>query len=435
MRPYRSLSISAVTAGMYLLLAELPALVFRGASPLWPPAALAAFVVLRWGWSAAPGVFIGSMLANLLASGLGPQAALIASIGNVAAPLLGRVLMRRLGGTCDVWWESPRTELAFLLAMGVASSLLSAAVGVGGMVWVGRLPHGAIDALLGWAVGDASAVVMLTPLLQIGWTRWRGAERPPLGAPAHIAAAFVLVLAIWALAIGAGALAPAQRTGLLGLIMFPLIGSVFALDAAVTDALLAFTFVLLTASAAAGLPVVARVSSAQTIVALEFFLLAVGGAVRFASALQHARRVALRRLEAQAAQLDTLARERAETLLKQREQFHAQIVQLSDLTGVLAAVNQLIAQAQDDAGLLQRFCQQVAGLRGVALAWIGRPDDSGRFTVLASAGQARGYLDDIAIVADPASPLGQGPTGRVWQRQQAVFVGDLEAAAAPAPWR
>ncbi len=435
MRASRGLLINAAIAAVYLALAELPALVFRGASPLWPPAALAAFVVLRWGGRAAPGVFAGSLLANLLASRLGPGAAAIASVGNVAAPLLGRALLLRLGGTVDGWWENPRAEIAFLLAMGATQSLLSAAIGTGGMVWFGRLPQGALDALLGWAVGDASAVVMLTPLLQIGWRRWRGGERPPLGARWQIAAAFALVLAIWALAVGAGALAPAQRTGLLGLIMFPLIGSVFALDAAVTAALLAFTFVLLTASAAIGLPVVANASSAQTVVALEFFLLAVGGAVRFASALQHARRVALSRLEQQAARLDTLARERADTLLEQREQFHTQIVQLSELTGVLAAVNQLIAQAHDDAGLLQRFCAQVAELRGVALAWIGRPDDSGRFTVLASAGQARGYLDGIAIVAAADSPLGQGPTARVWRDQHAVFIGDAAADAALAPWR
>jgi diguanylate cyclase (GGDEF)-like protein/PAS domain S-box-containing protein len=427
--------INVLIAGAYLALAELPALAFRGASPLWPPAALAAFVALRWGWRAAPGLFVGSLLANLLASRLGPGAATIASLGNVAAPLLGRALLQRLGGTVDAWWESPRAELVFLLAMGGTQSLLSAAVGTGGMVLFGRLPHGAVDALLGWTVGDASAVTMLTPLLQIGWRRWRGGDRPPLGPPAQIAAAFALVLAIWALAIGAGALAPVQRTGLLGLIMFPLLGSVFALDAAVTAALLAFTFVLLTASAAVGLPIVSNTSSAQTVVALEFFLLAVGAAVRFASALQHARRGALRRLEQQAARLDTLARERADTLLAQREQFHAQIVQLSELTGVLAAVNQMIAQAHDDAGLLQRFCAQVAELRGVALAWIGRPDDSGRFAVLASAGQARAYLDGIAIVADPGSALGQGPTGRAWREQQAVFVGDLQAATAPAPWR
>ncbi len=435
MRAHRTLLINAATAAAYLALAELPALVFRGASPLWPPAALAAFVVLRCGWRAAPGVFIGSLLANLLASRLGPGAALVASLGNVGAPLLGRALMRRLGGTLEAWWESPRAELAFLFAMGAGQSLLSAAVGTGGMVVFGRLPHGAADALLGWAVGDASAVMMLTPLMEIAWTRWRGTEQPPLGPPLPIAAAFALVLVIWALAAGAGALTPAQRTGLLGLIMFPLIGSVFALDAAVTAGLLAFVFVLLTTSAAVGVPIVAQVSSAQTIVALEFFLLSVGGAVSFASALQHARRGALRRLQQQAAQLDTLARERADTLLEQREQFHAQIVQLSELTTVLAAVNQLIAQAQDDAGLLQRFCDRVAALRGVALAWIGRPDDAGRFAVLASAGQARAYLDGITIVVDPASALGQGPTGQVWLRQQAVFVGDLAADPALAPWR
>lgn len=132
--------------------------------------------------------------------------------------------------------------------------------------------------------------------------------------------------------------------------------------------------------------------------------------------------------------LDSLARERARSLVEQRDAFHEQIVRLSGFTAILAAINQLIAKAQDDAGLLQRFCEHVVGLPGVALAWIGRPDEAGQFGILAKAGPAMPYLDGIDIRIDPAVPQGQGPAGRVWRDQRAVFSHSAMTDAMHRPW-
>ncbi|MDE1955358.1 MAG: EAL domain-containing protein [Betaproteobacteria bacterium] len=427
--------LNVAVALAYLALAAFPAAWFPGASPLWPPAALAAFAALRWGAAAMPGVFLASLMANALASRLGLGPALLASAGNALAPLLGRAVLRRLGGSAQSWWESPRSVLAFLLSMGLLQSLAAALIGVGAMAWLGSLQGPAVDIIVDWAIADASAVVMLTPLLQLG-LRGRAAPRPPLSArrALRIAGLFALVLLIWALAAGGTLLANAQRTGLLGLLLFPLIGSVFALDALVTAGLLAFSFCLLTGSAALGVPIVEAASSAQTIVGLEFFLLAVGGAVLFASSLQHAHRATLQRLQAQTSQLDALTREQARHLDEQQDQFRGQLRRFSELAGILSTIGQVIERAHDDVELLQKFCELMIGLQGVTLAWIGRPDDAGRFRVVAKAGPAQAYLDGIRIDLDTASPYGRGPAARAWRSGKPAYVQDARGDPAQVPW-
>ena len=433
--PAARIRLNAAIMLAYLALAAFPAAWFPGASPLWPPAALAAFAALRWGAPAMPGIFLASLAANAVGSRLGLEPALLASAGNALTPLLGRAMLRRLGGLAEAWWESPRSVLAFLLSMGLVQALASALIGVGAIAWLGSLRGPAMDAIVDWAIADASAVVMLTPLLQLGLRRPSALRQPPSGGRTlRIVGLFALVLAIWALAAGGTLLANAQRTGLLGLLLFPLIGSVFALDALVTAGLLAFTFCLLTVSAALGAPIIEAASSAQTIVGLEFFLLAVGGAVLFASSLQHAHRAALLRLQGQTAQLDALTREQARHLSEQQDQFRGQLRRFSELAGIQSAISQLIEKAHDDVELLQKFCELMIGLQGVGLAWIGQPDEAGRFRVLAKAGPAQGYLDGIRIDMDTSSPHGHGPAARAWRTGQPVYVQDARGDPAQAPW-
>ncbi len=434
-RPGAWMRLNVATATGYLALAAFPSHVFHGVSPLWPPAALAAFAALCWGGDAMPGVFAGSLLANLFGSRFGLGPALIASAGNALVPLLGRALLQRIGGSPGTWWRSPRGTAAFLLAMGLLQPTLCALLGVAGLVWLGGMRAGAAGRVVDWAIADASAVVMLTPLLQLAWKGRR--HRVPPAQPARfaqVAGAFALVLLVWAVAAGGNALEPAQRTGLLGLLLFPLLGSVFLFNTLITAGLLAFSFVLLTGSAALGLPIVAAASSAQTIVALEFFLLAVGGAVLLASSLQHAHKAALLRLQEQATQLDALARLQARHLAEQQDQLHSQLRRLSDLTGILSSINHLIDTAEDDLGLLQKFCELVVGLQGISLAWVGRPDESGRFAVLAKAGPAAAYLDGIIINTDAQSPFGRGTAGQAWREQRPRFAQRVRGAPSHLVW-
>ncbi len=93
---------------------------------------------------------------------------------------------------------------------------------------------------------------------------------------------------------------------------------------------------------------------------------------------------------------------------------------LLGFTSMLAQVNMAVASVEDEQTLMQSICDYVVFFGQLSLAWIGRPDGSGRFYVLASAG-ATGYLEQIFISSDPSLPEGQGPTGRSFREGVPVF--------------
>ncbi len=419
----------------YLLLAAMSAREFPGVSPFWPPAALAAIVALRAGWGGAPGLFIGSLLGNILSSRLGVGPALVASIGNALAPMLGRMVLERLGGRVDSWWEHPRGALAFIASMGLGQSMLSAALGIAGIAFFGGLHVDPIGAFVAWSVADTCAVVTMTPLFQLVlMPRAHPLLARLRGTWPQVAGVFGVVLCLWTFAVCDPGLIGVQRGGVLALSMFPLIWSVFALDVTVTTGLLAMTFMLLVGSAVLGIPRELAAFEIETIVALQFLLVAVGGAILFAMALQQAHRKATQQIAEQSARLEILAREQTKTIVHQHTQFQTEFGRLSSLTTMLSTINQIITNAQDEAGLLQRFCELIVGLQGVALAWIGKPDAKGHFVVLAKAGTAVAHLHDWQGDIDASALLGQGPAVEVWRSERAVFVHDVQGDPAHALW-
>lgn len=107
---------------------------------------------------------------------------------------------------------------------------------------------------------------------------------------------------------------------------------------------------------------------------------------------------------------------------------------LADFNTLLAQVNQIIATAQDEPGLLQSICDMAVQYGRFRLAWIGQPDESGAFRFLAASG-ATGYLEDHIISIDPGIPEGQGSSGRAWREGQALFNDSFESMPSLAPWR
>ena len=436
--------LAAVNGGVALVYAALVALsgaALPAATPFWPSAAVAAYAALRWGWPATPGVFAGALAAAVLACRLPPGAALLGATGQALAPMLARVALRRLRGSADRWWDSPRSTLVFLATMGALQALLASAA-VGTAAALGGAAHRAMSpGFVGLVIGQYSAVVMLVPFAQTLRGRRTGPGAPRAAAWwMHAAALFAVVLVLWALASSRAAFTSAQRSVLIDLLLFPLTWSVFMFDIKVTSALMAFTFIVFSGVTLAearevgafGVP--GALGAAPSQLALAFFLLAAGGATLFAAALQGAHRRALQRLKAKTAQLDALARDQARSFHAQKLQFQSEIVRLSDLTTVLTAVNQASADARDDLVLLQNFCDLAAHLHGVTLAWVGRPDAHGRFDVLAKAGDALHFLDTLTVSTDAASPLGQGPSGQVWREHKPVFTRDVLANPRLAPW-
>jgi diguanylate cyclase (GGDEF)-like protein len=409
---------------------------FAGAAPFWPGAAFGVLAALLWGWGGMAGVFAGTLLANAVLLRMGWRFALMAALASSWAPMLGRALMRGLRAEVDGWWQHARGAAAYTLAMGGVMPLASALFGVGALAVFDHLPPAAAgDALLSWAVADAAAALLLAPLLQQLWQRphaWRALRAQA----APTAAVFVLMAAVVVLLFATHALPPRDRAGLIGLMLLPAVWAIFALDAMAIVALLAFAYLALVAGVAAGWPLMPDGAAPGAQVAgISLLLLSAGAGLLLAAALQAERRTALDALARLNSELDARAERRAQALVEQERAYRARLLKLAEFRRVVSSVNQTIAQANDEHGLLQTFCDLLAGLPDLGLAWIGRPDAQQRFEVLAGAGAARAYLDGLDASADAAHATGHGLVGRSWRKQRALFDDDLELDPRLQPWR
>lgn len=106
-----------------------------------------------------------------------------------------------------------------------------------------------------------------------------------------------------------------------------------------------------------------------------------------------------------------------------------------DFTAFQARVNRALVQAEDDSALLTEIAQLAVRYAGAALAWFARPDDAGRFRVLASAGPATDYLKNIDVSTDASVVEGQGPTGRAWRTGEVLYNRPFVRNPGLRPWR
>lgn len=165
---------------------------------IWPPSGLALYVVLRHGARLWPGIVLGDLLGNA-GTGAPILSVLGISAGNIAeAVLVAWVLERRLGFHADL--RRVRDVLT-LLAVGSAGAIVSALFGPASLVLGGAVPPELYATVcLQWIMGDATGVLVFTPLL-LAWDRWRPARTRPssLAEPALLA---LLVLAVCAAVFG-----------------------------------------------------------------------------------------------------------------------------------------------------------------------------------------------------------------------------------------
>ncbi len=94
---------------------------------------------------------------------------------------------------------------------------------------------------------------------------------------------------------------------------------------------------------------------------------------------------------------------------------------LKELYEALAKINEIIILATDQVDLFQQICHVSVATGLMKLAWIGvEHPESQRIIPLAMAGDGMGYLDEIVISSNPASPESQGPVGLAWNTKTAV---------------
>jgi diguanylate cyclase (GGDEF)-like protein/PAS domain S-box-containing protein len=111
------------------------------------------------------------------------------------------------------------------------------------------------------------------------------------------------------------------------------------------------------------------------------------------------------------------------------------LIRLADFNNLHAAINHLVASSTDDASLFQPLCELAVRHAHLELAWLGTPDETGRFRILASAGRAAAYLDGIEISNDARRPQGRGPAGRTWRDGQPRFNQSFVSSELLEPWR
>ncbi|TVZ82261.1 MASE1 domain-containing protein [Streptomyces sp. BK340] len=214
-------------------------------TPIWPPTGVAVAALLIFGLGCWPGVAIGALGAILYL--ITPSIDVLGFlVGNTAAPVCAALLLRRAGFRTDLGRLRDGLALVFLGAL--TAMLISATIGVGLLVLTGKLAEHSFWAVwLGWWVGDAMGVLIVTPLLLLllfrsRWppplVRWKEATAlaivtfcvVPLAAYSSISLLFLVYpLIIWA----------ALRFQLVGSMLCALVTSVLATVAA-TDGVGAF---------------------------------------------------------------------------------------------------------------------------------------------------------------------------------------------------
>lgn len=164
----------ASLALLYFLAARLGlsmSVVNASASPVWPPTGVAIAALLVLGLRAWPGVTVGAYLANALTTGWGWPSLAIAG-GNTLEALAAAWLVTRFAGGLDCL-RRPRGVLAFAVLAGLVATAVSASLGVATLVASGNAPAAAARAIwTTWWLGDATGALLFgLPLIALAQAR------------------------------------------------------------------------------------------------------------------------------------------------------------------------------------------------------------------------------------------------------------------------
>lgn len=153
-------------AAVYVVTAEIGlwlAFANENVSAVWPPTGVALAALLLRGGRMWPGVWAGALVANVV-NGAPVTVAAGISIGNTLAPLLGSVLLRRLGFRPSL--DRPTDVIALVACGGGLAMLVSATGGTAALAAGGALGgESAASVWVTWWVGDLMGVVLVAPLL------------------------------------------------------------------------------------------------------------------------------------------------------------------------------------------------------------------------------------------------------------------------------
>jgi integral membrane sensor domain MASE1 len=154
---------------------------------VWPPSGVALGAILVFGYRMSAGVFAGAFLVNILTDVSGLVAIGIAA-GNTLEALVGSFALRiarfRPG------FERRRDVFAFIILAATLATMLSASIGVLALMLGGEVADSALaGAWLTWWLGDMMGVLVVAPLLLLGFSQ----PHPQLGLRQGVEAVALLV--------------------------------------------------------------------------------------------------------------------------------------------------------------------------------------------------------------------------------------------------
>ncbi|MET9445105.1 MASE1 domain-containing protein [Streptomyces sp. NPDC006610] len=135
-------------------------------SPIWPPTGIALAALLVLGPRAWPGIALGSLLVILSLTSFTSfrPSALVTVATSTAGPVAAYVMLRAVGFRTDL--ARLRDGIALVLLGALAGMLISAGGGAGFLLGQDRITAADFGTVfLGWWVGDAMGVLIVTPLL------------------------------------------------------------------------------------------------------------------------------------------------------------------------------------------------------------------------------------------------------------------------------
>jgi len=168
------------------------AFLHASATPVWPPAGIALAALLLFGTRVWPAIFVGAFVVNVTTAG-SVGTSLGIAVGNTLEGLLGAYLVARLARGAAVFDRAQDIfKLAALAAVG--STAVSATIGVTSLALSGYAAWKDAGWIwLTWWLGDASGILLLTPLIVL-WGR-RSADPPLRRRPVESLALLLVVVA------------------------------------------------------------------------------------------------------------------------------------------------------------------------------------------------------------------------------------------------
>ncbi|CAB3646930.1 hypothetical protein LMG24238_00825 [Paraburkholderia sediminicola] len=140
------------------------AIVGGAVSLVWPSSGIALVALLALGFEVAPGIVVGSLLANVSVGVPLPVAAVI-SVGAIVAALTAAILLNRVA-RFQITLDRIKDVLALIALAAVLSTAVSALIGATAVFAGGLMPvaeYGA--AFLKWWLGDMMGVLVVAPPL------------------------------------------------------------------------------------------------------------------------------------------------------------------------------------------------------------------------------------------------------------------------------